>query len=135
MFFSFHNAVEKEHRAASCAFPCLIGSRVLVIHSKKLIATIDMATIISLGAVNGTRTRDPRLGKPMLYQLSYYRGVVSVCEDTTFILMWVVVLLFLARLQQFYYGNASPRSSTSTALRTVESLRLMYLTCSRIPSR
>ena len=25
------------------------------------------------GAVNGTRTRDPRLGKPMLYQLSYYR--------------------------------------------------------------
>ena len=26
------------------------------------------------GAVNGTRTRDPRLGKPMLYQLSYYRN-------------------------------------------------------------
>ena len=25
------------------------------------------------GAINGTRTRDPRLGKPMLYQLSYYR--------------------------------------------------------------
>ena len=24
-------------------------------------------------AVSGTRTRDPRLGKPMLYQLSYYR--------------------------------------------------------------
>ena len=26
-------------------------------------------------AVDGTRTRDPRLGKPMLYQLSYYRNV------------------------------------------------------------
>ena len=25
------------------------------------------------GAVDGTRTRDPRLGKPMLYQLSHYR--------------------------------------------------------------
>ena len=49
-------------------------------------ATIDMATITSLRAVNGTRTRDPRLGKPMLYQLSYYRVVVSLCEDTTFYL-------------------------------------------------
>ncbi len=37
-------------------------------------ATIDMATINSLGAVNGARTRDPWLGKPMLYQLSYYRN-------------------------------------------------------------
>ena len=27
----------------------------------------------SIRAVSGTRTRDPRLGKPMLYQLSYYR--------------------------------------------------------------
>ena len=25
------------------------------------------------GAIDGTRTRDPRLGKPMLYQLSHYR--------------------------------------------------------------
>ncbi len=32
------------------------------------------------GAVNGTRTRDPRLGKPMLYQLSYYRNLVEI-ED------------------------------------------------------
>ena len=56
---------------------------------------INLATITLLGAVNGARTRDPRLGKPMLYQLSYYRVVVSACEDTTFILMWVVVLPFL----------------------------------------
>ena len=25
------------------------------------------------GAINGARTRDPQLGKLMLYQLSYYR--------------------------------------------------------------
>ena len=29
------------------------------------------------GAVSGTRTRDPQLGKLMLYQLSYYRGAVG----------------------------------------------------------
>ena len=28
-----------------------------------------------LGAENGTRTRDPWLGKPMLYQLSYFRKI------------------------------------------------------------
>ena len=28
-------------------------------------------------AVDGARTRDPRLGKPMLYRLSYYRNMVS----------------------------------------------------------
>ena len=29
--------------------------------------------ISQLRAIDGTRTRDPRLGKPMLYQLSHYR--------------------------------------------------------------
>ena len=38
-------------------------------------AAIDMATITSLRAANGARTRDPWLGKPMLYQLSYCRVV------------------------------------------------------------
>ncbi len=28
---------------------------------------------LKIGAGNGIRTRDPRLGKPMLYQLSYAR--------------------------------------------------------------
>ena len=31
--------------------------------------------ILLFGAGNGIRTRDPRLGKPMLYQLSYARLV------------------------------------------------------------
>ena len=30
------------------------------------------------GAVNEARTRDPQLGKLMLYQLSYYRGFMSL---------------------------------------------------------
>ena len=33
----------------------------------------------SLGAKNGTRTRDPNLGKVVLYQLSYFRN--CVCKD------------------------------------------------------
>ena len=34
---------------------------------------ICLATKDLLRAVSGTRTRDPQLGKLMLYQLSYYR--------------------------------------------------------------
>ena len=41
------------------------------------------------GAVDGTRTRDPQLGKLMLYQLSYYRIVVC----------WYVLMLL--RFRQF----------------------------------
>ena len=33
----------------------------------------------SLGAKNGTRTRDPNLGKVVLYQLSYFRS--CECKD------------------------------------------------------
>ena len=33
-----------------------------------------------LRAENGTRTRDPRLGKPMLYQLSYFRKAGTSVE-------------------------------------------------------
>ncbi len=33
--------------------------------------------VLGFGAVNGARTRDPQLGKLMLYQLSYYRVLDS----------------------------------------------------------
>ena len=33
------------------------------------------------GAVSGTRTRDPQLGKLMLYQLSYYRETLSATRS------------------------------------------------------
>ena len=32
--------------------------------------------MFTLGATNGARTRDPKLGKLVLYQLSYYRKVI-----------------------------------------------------------
>ena len=32
------------------------------------------------GAGNGTRTRDPHLGKVMLYQLSYSRSIFELYE-------------------------------------------------------
>ena len=32
------------------------------------------------GAVNGARTRDPQLGKLMLYQLSYYRKTFGTAK-------------------------------------------------------
>ena len=38
-----------------------------------LMGNLTKKTNENIRAVSGTRTRDPRLGKPMLYQLSYYR--------------------------------------------------------------
>ena len=40
---------------------------------------------MELGAKNGTRTRDPDLGKVVLYQLSYFRSI-SMFSGTLFIL-------------------------------------------------
>ena len=37
-------------------------------------------------AENGTRTRDPNLGKVVLYQLSYFRNVLLAKVGTLFIL-------------------------------------------------
>ena len=37
------------------------------------------------GAVNGARTRDPQLGKLMLYQLSYYRKYL---HSLLWLLLW-----------------------------------------------
>ncbi len=34
-----------------------------------------------IGAKNGTRTRDPDLGKVVLYQLSYFRVFQSISFD------------------------------------------------------
>ena len=40
----------------------------------------DFESLWIVGAVNGARTRDPQLGKLMLYQLSYYRR--WICKIT-----------------------------------------------------
>ncbi len=47
----------------------------------------------NLGAVNEARTRDPQLGKLMLYQLSYYRIFPS------------------AKLQKIFESSTDPRNS------------------------
>ncbi len=40
--------------------------------------------IFPTGAENGTRTRDPDLGKVVLYQLSYFRLFLLVVKTTRF---------------------------------------------------
>ena len=40
--------------------------------------------IYPLRAVNGTRTRDPQLGKLVLYQLSYYRKTGNLLLSPSF---------------------------------------------------
>ena len=42
-------------------------------HTQKLPAVTPGAVILIIGADDGARTRDPQLGKLMLYQLSYVR--------------------------------------------------------------
>ena len=37
--------------------------------------TFCLALLLFRGAKNGTRTRDPDLGKVVLYQLSYFRSI------------------------------------------------------------
>jgi hypothetical protein len=44
---------------------------------KQGVKKISQPLDLFIGAGNGDRTRDPRLGKPMLYQLSYARPIVS----------------------------------------------------------
>ena len=55
-------------------------------------------------AVNGTRTRDPRLGKPMLYQLSHYRLFHTAKLENTWIFSAIRPILttlnYLLRLPQ-----------------------------------
>ena len=49
-----------------------------------------------LGAENETRTRDPNLGKVVLYQLSYFRIVDSAPE------MQPVFLIASAKIEQIF---------------------------------
>jgi polyferredoxin len=42
------------------------------------LSVLTALTALSRRAGNGTRTRDPNLGKVVLYQLSYSRGAVRI---------------------------------------------------------
>ena len=49
---------------------------------KKKLILIQTSFFYVIGAKNGTRTRDPQLGKLMLYQLSYFRVYVWSHKST-----------------------------------------------------
>ena len=49
------------------------------------------------GAENGTRTRDPQLGKLMLYQLSYFR----ICRKLSFLKKYLQKEFSIRQLQRY----------------------------------
>ena len=53
---------------------------------------------LAVGAVNEARTRDPQLGKLMLYQLSYYRSFSFLITGT-----YVEVFFLLYKLLPYFY--------------------------------
>ena len=54
----------------------------------------------NIGAENGTRTRDPNLGKVMLYQLSYFRNCLFPVESTP-----ATLHQFLAKVRGICYSR------------------------------
>ena len=48
---------------------------------KKISSYFICNCLIFKRAENGTRTRDPQLGKLMLYQLSYFRRDCFLCSE------------------------------------------------------
>ena len=48
-----------------------------IIVPRQVISKFKSAFLLTLGAENETRTRDPNLGKVMLYQLSYFRNLFT----------------------------------------------------------
>ena len=65
-----------------------------------------------LGAENETRTRDPNLGKVVLYQLSYFRvccgfafRVCSPCQGWGVYSSWGKVVLYLPELFPHYFKS------------------------------
>ena len=57
-----------------------------IIEPRRVISKFKSAFLLTFGAENETRTRDPNLGKVMLYQLSYFRVftilIVWDCKGT-----------------------------------------------------
>ena len=48
------------------------------VHGRVRLSAISHSRTLLIGAVDEARTRDPQLGKLMLYQLSYYRIAVQM---------------------------------------------------------
>ena len=49
------------------------NDRIYIVPRQVDFSKVKSAFLLTLGAENETRTRDPNLGKVMLYQLSYFR--------------------------------------------------------------
>ena len=91
---------------------------------------------VPLGADNGIRTRDPRLGKPMLYQLSYVRicgayyiGVVRLWQGgvEAFSHFWQEQrqqLVIRTKPQTPHLGSFCPQKALDTFSRGILPLRL-----------
>ncbi len=76
-----------------------------------------------LGAENETRTRDPNLGKVVLYQLSYFRNTNTLkfydynlfdceCKGTTIFLSCKFFYNFFAKNFHFFYSSFHPMTLT-----------------------
>ena len=63
-------------------------------------------------AENGTRTRDPNLGKVVLYQLSYFRNVL-LAKVGTLSILGKVVLYQLSYFRLFFSEEEETRTPTS----------------------
>ena len=60
-----------------------------------MISKVKSAFLLTLGAENETRTRDPNLGKVMLYQLSYFRiSLKRDCKGTKIFLISKLFCIF-----------------------------------------
>lgn len=62
--------------------------------------------VISSGAENGVRTRDLRLGKPTLYQLSYFRNSTVIHPVIS------ANIVIKIRFARFFLTNFKPPSVT-----------------------
>ena len=63
---------------------------------KSLVST-NSTIAASSGAENGTRTRDPNLGKVVLYQLSYFRKTFTLSS-----VVWCISLNAVQRYDYFF---------------------------------
>ena len=82
---SFLGGVHWFFRLQNYAFPfnlSIQSSGKLPILYKKRLPILSTDNLILYGAENETRTRDPNLGKVMLYQLSYFRKLNFVIQKS-----------------------------------------------------
>ena len=101
-----------------------LGSRVRALHNKKA----TEKSMAFFGAENETRTRDPDLGKVVLYQLSYFRLSVA------FLQMRCKFIVFITKSQIFicFFTNPLRQSLSEGIIFTKISIAQSNLSITRI---